>query len=334
MGSGGVGKTTVAAALALSLAMQKKRVLVLTIDPSKRLATALGLKNWNGQEAKVLEFNGGGVLYAAMIEAKAVFDEFVNDFAGNTGEIKKIFENAFYRELSTSLSGTQEFTSLHALYKAYESKKYDVIILDTPPAQHTLEFVEAPQHIYDLFSGSVVEWFSSLTQNRNSIFDFIHKGTLFVFKIFEKITGNQFLLEMETFFKIVSRFRVHIKQVSQKVIRLLSSSDTAFVLVSRFDFNKLFESQRIMKDLMRQQFNLSKIIINGVLPYWDLPDEKNDLAKKFKIFCEEIKNYNKAQEHRFENISVLQLPYVHHEQPEIDILKSLANEFNEEFNRL
>src|SRR5690606_6249430 len=128
--------------LAYRAAKSGKKVLVYTIDPSKRLATCLGLENWNGQESLVKKFDKGE-LWAAMVEPKKIFDDFVMENSSSKEEAHKMLNNRLFQELSTSLNGSQEFTSLQALNKAYKSKKYDLIVLDTPPAQHTLDFIQA-----------------------------------------------------------------------------------------------------------------------------------------------------------------------------------------------
>src|SRR3989344_5308363 len=138
-GSGGVGKTTVSSTLAYRAAEQGKKVLVFTIDPSKRLATCLGLDSWGGHEILVKKF-GQGELWAAMIEPQKIFDEFVYENSSSKEEAQVMLNNRLYQELSTSLSGSQEFTSLQALNKAFKSGQFDLIVLDTPPAQHTLDF--------------------------------------------------------------------------------------------------------------------------------------------------------------------------------------------------
>ncbi|MCB0408231.1 MAG: AAA family ATPase, partial [Bdellovibrionales bacterium] len=133
-GSGGVGKTTVSAALGILAAQQGLRVLVLTIDPAKRLANALGLEVDEIPDAvKVPGQNYKGALYAAMVEPKKVFDDFIRKNAPNKGVVEKLLQNSLYKQLSTTLSGSQEFTSLEMLLSAYQSGKYDLVILDTPP---------------------------------------------------------------------------------------------------------------------------------------------------------------------------------------------------------
>ncbi len=335
MGSGGVGKTTVSAALAVAAAAKGKAVLVLTIDPSLRLASAFGLDGWKGEEILVDHFSGHGKLYAAMINPKQIFDDFLAHSGADPKDLELILNNAFYKELSTSLSGTQEFTSLQALSRAHLNKKYDLVILDTPPAEHTLEFLESPQHIYDLFSGSVVDWFSQVGIKRSALFGILNKGTLMAFKIFEKITGSQFLKEMEIFFTLISKLRQHVKATSNQVRSILGSSQTAFILVTRFDYNKISESLRISEDLKARGFMLSKIVMNGALPRVNV----ETLSGTEKVFFEKIKNFIDFQSRHFKNlqnqwdqrVGVKTLPMIEYSEDEAIMLKKLANEFNHDF---
>lgn len=333
MGSGGVGKTTVSASLAVAAAELGKSVLVLTIDPSLRLASALGLENWNGEEILVDRLSSKGKLYAAMINPKQIFDDFLKETGADQKDLDLILKNAFYRELSTSLSGTQEFTSLQALYRVCKSKKYDLVILDTPPAEHTLEFLESPQHIYDLFSGSVVEWFSQLGSKKNALFSFVNKGTLMAFKIFERITGSQFLKEMEIFFTLISKFRQHVKTTSQHVRNILGGADTAFILVTRFDYNKMLETRRVSESLKARGFTLSKIIMNGVMPKVNVSEL--GISNELKDFFVRLERFNEFQKENFhkvqQKVSTKVLPMIEYDEDETTILKRLSSEFAHDF---
>lgn len=158
-GSGGVGKTTVSAALGVRAAELGLRVLVLTIDPAKRLATSLGLVPGQADEVKVQNFDCDGALFAAAIDPEKIFGEFIKASAKNPEAAERLLRNRLYKQLATTFSGSQEFTSLERLAVAAESASYDLVILDTPPAQHALEFLEAPAKIYALFQDSITKWF-------------------------------------------------------------------------------------------------------------------------------------------------------------------------------
>ncbi len=153
-GSGGVGKTTLSAALGVLAARLGKRVLVLTIDPARRLATTLGI-DADIPEARVPGQNYSGVLHAGMIDQQRIFADFIRRYAPQQATIDALFNNALYQQLSTTLSGSQEFTSLAKLVEACESGHYDLVILDTPPAAHAVDFLHAPQKLNAVFDSDV-----------------------------------------------------------------------------------------------------------------------------------------------------------------------------------
>lgn len=154
IGTGGVGKTTMSAALAVGLSNQGKKVLVLTIDPSQRLAQALGIKS-DGEVYTVKEN-----LFACTVNHEKVFKEFIFKAAAKSMSVvdtEKLLKNKLYQQLSTQLSGSQEFTSLFKLNEFVQSQKYDIVILDTPPAQHTWNFLTAPEKLARLFNEGVAQ---------------------------------------------------------------------------------------------------------------------------------------------------------------------------------
>ncbi|HVK60219.1 MAG TPA: ArsA family ATPase, partial [Bdellovibrionales bacterium] len=162
VGSGGVGKTTVSSALAMRGAQLGRRVLVLTVDPAKRLATALGLEDAggvSGGERQVPLADVKGSLHAAVIDSKAIFDDFIRTHSKEADVVARIMRNRLYQQMSTTLSGAQEFTALERLLQGSESDRFDLVILDTPPTKHAMDFLSAPERIQSLFQDSVTKWF-------------------------------------------------------------------------------------------------------------------------------------------------------------------------------
>lgn len=145
VGTGGVGKTTVAASLGIAAAKKGLNVLVLTIDPAKRLAQALGLNSEKTGDVFVPDQNFKGKLFAGIIDPEASFSEFVKYNSSDKNKAETLLNNTLFKQLSTNLSGSQEFTSLDRLYRAVNSNKYDLVILDTPPAQNAMDFFKAPE---------------------------------------------------------------------------------------------------------------------------------------------------------------------------------------------
>lgn len=341
-GSGGVGKTTVSSTLALRAAELGKKVLVFTIDPSKRLATCLGLDSWSGQETLVKKFEptgnskAQGELWAAMIEPKKIFDEFVHENSTNKAEAQIMLDNRLYQELSTSLSGSQEFTSLQALNKAFKSNQYDLIVLDTPPAQHTLDFIQAPEVIFNLFKGPIVDWFMKIyDKKQGGVFSIIGKSTGVAISVLERLTGAEFISELQTFFATVSGWREAIQNTVVETQNLMMGEHTQFVIVTNIDDSKLQEAEEVVREFKKRGFQVHHIVINKVLPDWE--DLKPSTANQEKLisFYKKLKNFYSSQINRiiekdirgFRAVEFWTLPQITQEENELLSLEKLSKLF-------
>ncbi len=264
-GSGGVGKTTLSAALGLAMARKGKRVMVLTIDPSKRLAQALGFK---GEDSEVLVPHPSGNLSAGLIQAEQIFDQFVRESCTDPALADKLLRNRLYRQLSRSLSGSQEFTSLEKLLKIYESGKYDIVLLDTPPAEHAMDFLKAPERIYSLFQDSITKWFIQ-SPNEGPLWQrLMNRGTQTMLNALERITGASFIRELSDFFQSMSTLQSRVTERSMKVHRLLTGHQTGFLLVTGFDQAKLREATDFSKELKAGGYQMMGVIVNRAFPLW------------------------------------------------------------------
>lgn len=261
-GTGGVGKTSLSAALGVLAAREGLRTLVLTIDPAQRLAQALGIEKPPG---KAVAVSGQKNLSAAMIDARREFDEFVLGTV-DKGIAKELFDNRLYQQLVSNLSGSQEFTSLARLLQSHRSGEYDLVILDTPPTQNAVDFLRAPERIYALFQESVISWFANPRQNEGWIKRTLHQGTRLVTNALENVTGSTFLAELKAFFGHVSHLRERIARLSRDVTNLLHAETTGFVLVTGFDEAKLKEALEFQRDLTDEGLNLRAVIVNRWFP--------------------------------------------------------------------
>lgn len=282
VGSGGVGKTTIAAALAVIQVKAGKRVLVLTIDPAKRLAQTLGIEGVNNV-TKVPGQNFKGTLYASVIDHKKTFDEFVLRVSQQLESANKLFNNSLYKQLSTNLSGSQEFTSLEKLYSCYESGEFDLIILDTPPTKHAIDFLYAPQKLSALFNEGVAKWFRDpQSKKSNLITHLIHSGTRQVLKVLEALTGSQFIRELGDFFVNIETWQDRLQQRTVDVHRMLTAPSTKFVLITSFDQAKLREAEYFSREINKGGYHLDTVILNRTFPYWLTPESKNSMQTQTK----------------------------------------------------
>lgn len=286
VGSGGVGKTSVSASLGVVAAKSGLKVLVMTIDPSKRLKTSLGLEGHSGAIVKVNLTDSSGELYASILDAEKIFSEFITSSASHEEQAQRLLKNRLYQQLSTTLSGSQEFTSLLQLSKVMTSHEYDLVILDTPPAQHAVDFLEAPKKLQTLFQESVVKWF--IGEEHVGFFrKIIAKSTQIVLSALEKITGNQFMKELSDFFESVQSLQATINQKTAMVQELLKAPTTAFILVTSFDEVKLKEAKQMRQYLEFNGFHLVLNIVNRAFPKWF------DFYKKYP--SQNIQNKNLSQ---------------------------------------
>lgn len=267
-GTGGVGKTTVSAALGALMARQGKKVLVLTIDPARRLAQALGLESSSFEATRVEGVAGTGELYASMIDAKRIFDRFVERFSPHQEVMDKLKSNRLYQQLVTALTGSQEFTSMDRLLSEFELQEYDLIILDTPPTQNAVDFLKAPKHVTSLFDERITRWFIRKGEKVNLFSKIVSRGTQTAISALERVTGSEFVRELSDFFEQMSYLQNSVRERSERVERLLREPSTRFLVVASPDQQKLRETQGFLETLKEGGFHLDNLLINRSYPQW------------------------------------------------------------------
>lgn len=267
IGSGGVGKTTMAASIATGQALAGKKVLVLTIDPSLRLAQTLGVKIDGDLHRVNLNSENGGELWSCIIDHQKTFEWFIRN-ASSGADVDALLKNSLYKQLSGRLSGSQEFTSLISLYRFVSSKKYDLVILDTPPSQHTWSFLKAPEKIASLFNEGVASWFRQNPDEKTGVLKkILNLGTTQVLKALETLTGSFFMKELSAFFKAIQNWQDPLERYVMNCHRLLVSSETEFIMITALDPSRITEAQKLSHEILKQGYRLTSIIINRV-PTW------------------------------------------------------------------
>jgi anion-transporting ArsA/GET3 family ATPase len=261
-GSGGVGKTTTAAALALRAARSGRRTLVMTIDPAKRLANALGLASLTDEPVDV-PLPGGGKLAALMLDQKGAWDRLVERHAPNAEIREKILRNRFYQHLSQSFAGSQEYMAIEQLRALHESGRYDLIVVDTPPTRHALDFLEAPQRLADFLDRSVIRWFVKPYFSASwATVRMFNRTVGFLFRRLEEATGVSALVEVSEFFTAMAGLFENFEPRVRQVYQLLRDRRTGFVLVVAPDEQVLQEAEFFIGQIDRLGVGLRAVVVN------------------------------------------------------------------------
>jgi anion-transporting ArsA/GET3 family ATPase len=240
VGSGGVGKTTTAASLALHAAMHGRRVLCLTIDPAKRLANSLGLTAMTTEEQLVppalfaeqgLELRGS--LSAMMLDTKRTFDDLVRRTASSPERAQRILDNKLYKYISTSLAGTQEYMAMEKLHSVRQDPRYDLIVLDTPPTSNALDFLDAPERLAGLVDSPAMRWFIQAFEGAGKMsLNLVGKGAAFLLRGLAKFTGTGFLEQVAEFVSEFNDLFGGFRERAQEVASYFRSAEVAFVIVT------------------------------------------------------------------------------------------------------
>ena len=234
VGTGGVGKTTVAASLALAAAGEGRRVLVMTIDPSLRLAQALGIDLSKGAHVAAATPIGtaGGSLTAQVLDVQATFDNIIRTRASSEAQAEAILRNRIYRHFSASMAGSHEYAAVEALWDASNDARYDLVVLDTPPSQHAVDFLEAPERILQFLSGNgLVERVPGGSAAKGLTRRLFDLGGSLVTRTVGKISGAETLQDVLSFLHALTDMYDSFKARAEGVGTLLRQPDVAFLLV-------------------------------------------------------------------------------------------------------
>lgn len=308
MGPGGVGKTTVSAAFGLHLAEQGKKVLVMTIDPSKRLAQALGVSP-NGGIKKVPTELIKGELHACLLDHGRIFDDFIRRMAFKNPAVERLFQNKLYQALKTRLQGSQDFTALIELHNQARSGNYDVVILDTPPAQHAWQFLDSPEKLGALFREKIMKWFRWIGEpagGEGFWSRVVSVGTQKVLGALEILTGPEFMKQISDFFKAIYASQNQLREKIEMAEELLKSKNTEFTLITTQDELKVMETIEFAKQIQKRGFHLKRIIMNRAWPENELgdiseftSDEQKEIIRILSIFD----SHKGLQEHLIHEVS-------------------------------
>lgn len=262
-GSGGVGKTTIAAALGVRAAIEDgKRVLVLTVDPARRLADALGLQEIGNVvvEVDVSSHDTAGRLFVGMIDTKASWDELITRVAPSADVAERVIGNQLYRNLTERFVHSHDYIAMERLYEAYLSDAYDMVIVDTPPSRNALDVLDAPQRMQDFFASKLLKFLTAPGQSR--LFSLAAKP---FFVVADRILGARFLADITDFFTLFRTMEAGFVQRNAQVSGVLRGPETAFAVVTTLESAPLFEAQFLIDELQRRSYPLGLVVANRAI---------------------------------------------------------------------
>jgi anion-transporting ArsA/GET3 family ATPase len=267
-GSGGVGKTTTSAAIASGMAARGLKVCVLTIDPAKRLADSLGLKELGNEarqvDPKLFERQGvemRGELWAMMLDAKATFDELVARQAPDEESRDRVLENRIYQQISSALAGSQEYMAMEKLFELHSSGEFDLLVLDTPPSRNALDFLDAPKRLTQFIEGRSLRVFMKPTGLAAKV---AGRGASVALNVFKRLVGFDLLADLAEFFNAFSGMVDGFQARAKRVNKLLADPSTCFLVVCGPQGEPVDEAVYFHRKLVEANLPFGGVIVNKV----------------------------------------------------------------------
>ena len=278
-GSGGVGKTTTAAVIALEAARQGRRACVVTIDPAKRLADALGLESLSNSPSRI-DGPWKGELWALMLDTKTTFDDLVIENAESREQADGILENRFYRNISGALSGTQEYMAMEKLYQLHQSTQFDLVVVDTPPTRNALDFLEAPRRLTHFLDHRLYRVLVAPTRGLARAVNLAAQAFL---RTVSKVVGGDVVADAIAFFSAFDGMEAGFHDRAAATLELLSDDVTAFVLVAAPRRDVVEEATYFAARLTEAHIPVRALIVNRMHPTFSTasPATIAERAKRF-----------------------------------------------------
>lgn len=261
-GSGGVGKTTTAAVIALEAARCGRRTVVVTIDPARRLADALGLVGLTNTPSRI-EVDLPGEMHALMLDTKSTFDGLVRRYSADPDQARRILENRFYENISSSLSGTQEYMASEKLYELAEEGAWDLVVVDTPPTRHALDFLDAPKRLANFLDHRLYKLLMTPTKGIVRAVNVAAQG---VMRSLSKVVGGEVVADAIAFFGAFEGMEQGFKERAAAVDRLLGSAETSFILVASPKVDTVAEAGYFARQLGKHEIPVRALVVNRMQP--------------------------------------------------------------------
>jgi len=262
-GTGGVGKTSVAAALGVHAAQSGRRAVVITIDPARRLADAIGVSDALGNEPQRVPLPATGELWVTMLDVHETFDNLVRETSPTPERAKEVLDNSFYRSLSRSLSGTRDYMAAERLYELYNDSRFDVVIVDTPPSRNALDFLESPERLARFLKHPIVRL---LVAPGRGGFRFASAAMTPVLKAISSVVGSDALTGVASFLRAIDGMETEFSRRALAVATTLRGDDTNFVVVTAPSPDALREARHFVSELSRLNIALRLLVTNRMPP--------------------------------------------------------------------
>ncbi len=262
-GSGGVGKTTTAAVLAMEAARAGRQAVVVTIDPAKRLADALGLSDGLSNEPRRIDGEWDGELWAMMLDTKSTFDAVVAKHAETPEQAERIYENRFYRNISGALSGTQEYMAAEKLYELHENAHFDLVVVDTPPTRSALDFLDAPERLSRFLDHRLYRLLMAPTRG---LVKAVNIATQAFLRTVSRVVGSEVLDDAVAFFRAFDGMEEGFRDRAASVGQLLVDPRTAFVLVASPRRDAVAEATYFARRLAENDIGVQALVVNRMHP--------------------------------------------------------------------
>jgi anion-transporting ArsA/GET3 family ATPase len=277
VGAGGVGKTTLAAAIGLGAAQRGRRVLVLTIDPARRLADALGVGALGSEPQAIprellsqLAVPAKGELFAMMLDMKRTFDELVTRFAPDAAARDRILANRIYQHVSDALAGSAEYSAMEKVYEMSARPEFDLVVLDTPPSAHALDFLEAPERLLGMLDSRLVQLLLHPAMSAGRLgLRLFQRGAHQAFSLIERITGFGFLEDISEFLLAFEGMSEGFRRRAEAVRRLLFGPDTAFVLAAAASGESVAHARDLLARLEEHGAKVVGVVANRIRAWPD-----------------------------------------------------------------
>ncbi len=285
-GSGGVGKTSVAAAMGtMAAAHLGGRVLVLTVDPARRLASALGLAALGNVETQIppaafaeTGLRPRGELWVAMLDTKQSWDDLVRRHAPDERTRDTILANPLYTNITAKFAQSHDYIAMERLFEIHASGRYDLLVVDTPPTRNALDFLDAPARMAEFFSSRLLRWLTVPYRSR-----FVTMASRPFYTVADRILGTKFLEDIAEFFSLFQTMERGFVSRANEVSRVLADRRTTFAVITTLEASPLHEAEFFMEALRARKLQLGALVLNKVLPAYLLDPSASAAAEALRL---------------------------------------------------